>query len=698
MDQESREKLNTMHIYHDDVPEKDEIGHEYSTKTLVKLISSVSLKAKGSFTIGIYGEWGSGKTTMLKHIQTMLEDSQREASEGYDTVTIWFNPWQFTAGENIVNSFFQLLSLKLEEISKVQKKCSKGRMKHFATALKKAAASYDKEIKVQVGIPLVASIEYGHKKRIQDDASIYYDMINYLQKAAKKMEVKIVIFIDDLDRCVPDQTVQLLDGLKVLLDIPNFVFVIGVARNVIQRAVNERYKGLFQNNDTDAESSSVDYLDKIIQFPFYLPKPDKTKLKNILLNPYFSTLKEKDKYSDIVLVVLGTNMRSIKRFLNVVTFSKHQTVSRFDGGKPILELIVKISLLAYALPELYEQLENAPKGLSELNKKVAAVDKTNVDWHKSIRSGNTSIDNLITRRVAILIYNILECECEDVGFTSESIATDYVRLTASALNRQEVNRSGSNRSDSSRKSYIKVLDRLVKISPSVLNREEGGSEPTSITILKPFLVDPYPVTQKMYSQIVGKNPSYFQGTNTSYRQSDQLPVETVTWMEAIEFCNKLSEKYDLEPVYSYSDPDPEKCNVNANTDKDGFRLPTEAEWEFMCGDKDIDEEYIKKKTWQMGNSRSQTHIVGSWDANEYGIYDMLGNVWEWCYDWSSDNSLRGKNVNPQGSKVGNKKVSKGGSWGDFPESINPKEKRLQYPDFPEDNIGFRVVSTAKTST
>ena len=163
----------------------------------------------------------------------------------------------------------------------------------------------------------------------------------------------------------------------------------------------------------------------------------------------------------------------------------------------------------------------------------------------------------------------------------------------------------------------------------------------------------YPVTQDMWMEVMEKNPSYFKG--------DKRPVEKVTWWSAIKFCNEMSKKYKLEPVYNitYDDFDNPILKINqigespVEPDKadfrktEGFRLPTEVEWEWFARggevaiqDGTFEKKYSgsdnpKKVAWYDENSGSETHDVGTKNPNQLGLYDCCGNVWEWCYDKAS---------------------------------------------------------------
>jgi len=213
----------------------------------------------------------------------------------------------------------------------------------------------------------------------------------------------------------------------------------------------------------------------------------------------------------------------------------------------------------------------------------------------------------------------------------------------------------------------------------------GGNNderPVRSVTLKSFNIGKYEVTQKEWVEVMGSNPSYFKG--------DNLPVEQVSWLDVIEYCNRRSVKEGLTPAYSGSG-NSISCNWSAN----GYRLPTEAEWEYAAkgGNKDpMVYEYsgsnsLDTVAWHSGNSGSRTQPVGTKAANSLGIHDMSGNVWEWCWDWYG--------TYPSGASSGSNRVNRGGGWSNSAAYARSAFRGYDTPTVRGSNIGFRLVRNAQ---
>jgi formylglycine-generating enzyme required for sulfatase activity len=211
--------------------------------------------------------------------------------------------------------------------------------------------------------------------------------------------------------------------------------------------------------------------------------------------------------------------------------------------------------------------------------------------------------------------------------------------------------------------------------------EEGASndeEQHHVTISKDYYLGVTEVTQGQYEKVMGTNPSYFQKRVIRKSDSSMYPVEQVSWEDAVEFCKKLS---DL--------PEEKKAGRV-------YRLPTEAEWEYACraGSKTAysfgeSSKSLGDYAWISGNSNDQTHPVGEKKANARGLYDMHGNVWEWCSDWYGEYP-KGAVSDPVGPREGSIRVIRGGGWYGGAARCRSADRRWIAPSL-RGSGGFRVA-------
>ena len=323
-----------------------------------------------------------------------------------------------------------------------------------------------------------------------------------------------------------------------------------------------------------------------------------------------------------------------------------------------LDLVVKadslkvaadtLSVLADSLNELSLILQQRNKALSgqitRLNTQQdslvfaskARTSELQASLDTALRSGRNNSDEVAQLRAAVATQQRTS-ERLAATFTSPATSMEFVRIPAGTF------MMGSENGDDDEKPIHQVR------------------------VTKPFYMGKFEVTQAQWQAVMGSNPSFFNGGN--------LPIEQVSWNEAQEFIERLNER---ESTSSY-------------------RLPTEAEWEYACragttGDYAGD---LGAMAWYKGNSDRKTHPVETKQANAFGLHDMHGNVWEWVQDWSAPTyDANAPGDDPTGPQSGSSRVFRGGSWGSVAVSCRSADRGSNKPGDRYYGLGFRLVRPA----
>jgi formylglycine-generating enzyme required for sulfatase activity len=234
--------------------------------------------------------------------------------------------------------------------------------------------------------------------------------------------------------------------------------------------------------------------------------------------------------------------------------------------------------------------------------------------------------------------------------------------------------------------------KLVLVTPGVFamgsepgdRQADGWEKPRHrVRINRPFYLGATEVTQAQYRALMGQSPSKTQG--------DDLPVEQVSWLDAVAFCEKLSEKEGLEPYY--------RAVERGSEGGDGYRLPTEAEWEYACragstaryahGD---DASLLGEYAWTSHNARGKPHPVGQKLPSGFGLFDMHGNVWEWCSDWYDTRYYTKSPVDdPPGGSQTTSRVLRGGAYNSSALNSRAATRNGDAPSHKDPHVGFRVA-------
>jgi len=213
---------------------------------------------------------------------------------------------------------------------------------------------------------------------------------------------------------------------------------------------------------------------------------------------------------------------------------------------------------------------------------------------------------------------------------------------------------------------------MIEVPPGQVTLSDRRTRRSWVVGLAPFRMAVYPVTQALYSEVTGRRPSSAQGS--------RLPVEGVSWWDAVRFCNGLSRAHGFASAYRFEAGGE---GVEWDTAAGGYRLPAEAEWEYACRAGTSGPRYgpLDEIAWYRGNSDERIHEVGGKEPNPWGLHDMLGNAWEWCWDL----------YDPE--VYGSYRVLRGGGWFDEHWSCRASVRRRSHPTFRVEDVGFRLAQS-----
>jgi formylglycine-generating enzyme required for sulfatase activity len=219
-----------------------------------------------------------------------------------------------------------------------------------------------------------------------------------------------------------------------------------------------------------------------------------------------------------------------------------------------------------------------------------------------------------------------------------------------------------------------IANGMVRVPGGTVDLRDDRRGTRWTTDIAPFLLGRHPVTADLLRSVTGADPA----PATSGAPSGASPVTNVSWLDAIDICNAVSTRSGLTPAYTR---DAESGEVTCDWDADGYRLPTEAEWQYACkaGTEGYRYGAIDDIAWYADNSGGEVRDVGGKAPNAWGLHDMLGNVWEWCWDLYDE------------EVYGSYRIFRGGGWAESERGCGASVRRRSHPTFAIDDLGFRLA-------
>ncbi len=714
-------------------------GFEAYVNTLAKILKDPYIHTP--LTLGVFGDWGSGKTSLMLQLKDQITDGEA-GSSGYRAV--WFNAWKYNQEDALWRALLlvllddleqlmpheqppteegetepeQLLALLRQALYRDASWTEKGERRPDWTAALTAGAGLAFNL-VLTGVGLGIAKEtlaearkafgkgepvsqlsklaqaFKREELVHEQAQLR-SLEQFQQNFARLVQVllrregadgrKLVLFVDDLDRCTPDKAVQVLEALKLFLDVPGCINVLALSAREIENAVLLRYEG---------KVNPKEYLEKIIQVPFILPPVESEAMRE-----YVSKLAPalpQDCAEVFAEGLAEPNPRQVKRVLNIFLLLSRLLEERpnlVESFTPVR--LAKFVTIQHAHPEFYTLLRRRNPGyLPELaryfrelkggERPAAGEEAAALQLPEPLRAFQT---NAALQR--------LLCLCEDEGGRFDGLTPQevraYITLTRRATPSEAPAGHGAHlpfepelRTIPAGPFWMGTSDEqmaMLRASYDWAREFDFGREqPQREITLAEYQIGRYPVTNAEYAEFVratGRPSPRHWRQGMFPEELASHPVVYVSWYDARAYVEWLKEETG-QP----------------------YRLPTEAEWEKAArGDTGLvwpwGDEWDEKKCNMKLSGPGKTTPVGQYSPagdSPYGCADMAGNVWEWCsslyqpYPYEVDDGR--ENLEASGNRV-----LRGGSWRD----TNPGWARCTYRTVHRPSnviiivaLGFRVA-------
>jgi len=729
-------ETDLLPILSDQATDDDQLGFAPYAKTLADILGDRHTDTP--LTIGVFGDWGRGKTSLMRMVeQRLLANVELDFPVG----TVWFNAWLYSRERALWRALIYHVLRSVRGLGSYDA-ATRDRLDQLESRLYAAVTSDGGHVVLppgalfhlegaslppQMGLDLLrrqaerdgdeetarrlstllADVAKSQAFTRGDEIATLDDFRRQIEKVIGECIVnrgRLVVFVDDLDRCLPERAVEVLEAIKLFLDVPGCAFVLGIARQVIEEGIRIRYR----------EYETLDgarYLEKIIQIPFSLPPIAPEAVQRYV--KLVSSARLPDRVCEKVFSVgLEHNPRQIKRTLNIFLLLWRLAQNREGGiGNITAVRLAKIVIIQQYHPSLFRLItEQGSHYLIDLEKRFSEQVSRDPEAERKEDDGREvsagPLHDFLSRG---LLRKLLTCtlgaaDANFVDLDPEAI-NEYIYFTRSTVEEP------STAEVAGEEAPLPFEPQTVTIPASSFWMGTAEGKPGSVNempqrevSLEAYAIGRYPVTNAEFRRFVADGGyderEYWTDAGWTQKESEYWtqprfwgdadwsdnaqPVVGISWYEALAYCRWLTEK----------------------TEK-GYRLPTEAEWEKAArGDKDR-RGYPWGDAWdpQRCNNRENgpdhTTPVGQFSPagdSPFGASDMAGQVWEWCstrYGGTGEVAAYGYPYDPRDGREDlegeDTRVLRGGSWLDGAAACRCSYRFRHAPRYGDYNRGFRVA-------
>jgi gamma-glutamyl hercynylcysteine S-oxide synthase len=744
-----KKHFETPRIYHDLPLDQSDTAHFHFDEfavTLARLIADKSTRTP--LTIGVSGAWGSGKTTLLRRIQQQLDqtlvmlDQTKPALMDFvndDEVpqqkfrvcrTAWFNAWKYADENELLVALVRVLVQEMYKDDFISKSAAaifdpfKDRRDVIDTVLSWFSVKTPfGDITLNTGE--AKETPFSKKTAMLD---LFDQAFNRLMAAwvHRKMDVEkvdpekgvLVVFIDDLDRCLPGKTVQVLEAVKLFLDKPGCIFVLGAETGIVQRAIAKHYEDAGVTGE-----SAKDYLEKVIQLRFELPPIFTDTLKDYLTDEKVDS--ELQKHWQVLVTGAELNPRKVKTFVNDLNLQWAILRNTGQAQGVVRDDFTRWQVLWRTAPDNFKQRISE---IDDLDLRLKFVQDA-LKWGGG--DGDETLNKTFQEYAALQRLRRVLRVVKSFSSTFDAVALDAFVHLAAPPPKSEPKLEGK-----AEKPEAKLAQAEIAVSAELLNKENlayleknvyvveesfpgyekarrsdanlieiGGIQFVKIPAGKfilgskdenPLAVDSerpqqtlelpdywmarFPLTNEQYSDFVGREEHPVKG----WEKKKNHPVVNVSWKDALEYCQWFNATF-AENLKKYELT---------------LYLPTEAQWEKAARGEYGNEwpwgnEFDPKKCNADQGSKGCTTPVDVYPQGEspYAVADMAGNVWEWTHTLIKAYPYK-KNDGREKENDPGSRVLRGGSFG-----FNRRIARCAYrdsldPENRDNGVGFRMCASS----